>query len=243
MNIRKRLCLFLEGAKLRKARLSSNNFVHYLREKGLQIGANTHIDPHAEIDISRPSLVTVGSNCYLNHGFTLLTHDWVTGVLRNVYGVFYNSSGHVTIGNNVGTGYNVTILKGVTIGDNVFIAANSLVNRDIPSNTIVGGCPARPICTLDEFLKKREAKCEDEAFEYIRSIVDRFHRRPLIEEMREEFIYFVDKDNYKDYKTALPIDKQLGGAYARWLDTHKRKYTDFETFIRVALTGNYKKLS
>ena len=167
MDLRKRLYLFLESMKLRKARRSSKNYVHYLREKGCSVGTHTHIDPCSEIDITRPSLVTIGSNCYLNRGFTLLTHDWVTGVIKNVYGVFFNSSGHVTIGNNVGTGYNVTILKGVTIGDNVFIAANSLVNRDIPSNTIVGGCPAKQICT--------------------------------------------------------------------WLETHKRKYSDFDTFIKAAL--------
>lgn len=226
--------LFLEGIRQRKARRSSKNYIEYLRKKGVSIGVHTHIDPNAEVDISRPSLVTIGSYCYLNRGFTLLTHDWVTGVMRNVYGVLYNSSGHVTIGNNVGTGYNVTVLKGVTIGDNVFIAANSLVNRDVPSYVIAGGCPAKVICTLDEFLKKREAICEAEAFEYIRSIQDRFHRSPMVEEMLEEFIYFVDKDNLSDY-TNLPIAKQLGIAYSKWLVSHKRKYADFENFIKVAL--------
>ena len=39
------------------------------------------------------------------------------------------SSGRETIGNNASTGQNVTILKGVTIGDNVFIGANSVVTK------------------------------------------------------------------------------------------------------------------
>lgn len=42
----------------------------------------------------------------------------------------------IEIGNNVWIGVNVVILKGVTIGDNVVIAADSLVNKDVPSNTL-----------------------------------------------------------------------------------------------------------
>lgn len=50
-----------------------------------------------------------------------------------------------TIGNNVSIGANVTILGNVNIGDNVIIGAGSVVLHDIPSNTIVGGNPAKVI--------------------------------------------------------------------------------------------------
>lgn len=49
----------------------------------------------------------------------------------------------VKIGNNVFIGAHTTILKGVTIGDNVVIGACSLVSKDIPSNEIWGGNPAK----------------------------------------------------------------------------------------------------
>lgn len=51
----------------------------------------------------------------------------------------------VTIGNNVWLGGNVTIVPGVTIGDNCVIGAGSVVTRDIPSNTVAAGNPARVI--------------------------------------------------------------------------------------------------
>jgi acetyltransferase-like isoleucine patch superfamily enzyme len=55
----------------------------------------------------------------------------------------------VRIGDRVWVGTNVTVLASVTIGDDVVIGAGSLVNRDIPSNSIAVGVPARVIKRLD----------------------------------------------------------------------------------------------
>lgn len=54
-------------------------------------------------------------------------------------------SAPVRIGNDVWLGMNTLVLKGATIGNNVVIAANSVVTGDIPANTIAAGAPARPI--------------------------------------------------------------------------------------------------
>jgi maltose O-acetyltransferase len=51
----------------------------------------------------------------------------------------------VTIGNDVWIGGNVTILPGVTIGDNCTIGAGSVVTHDIPANSIAAGNPAKLI--------------------------------------------------------------------------------------------------
>jgi len=53
--------------------------------------------------------------------------------------------GKVIIGKNVWIGANVTILKDVNIGDNSIIGAGAVVTKDIPSNVIVGGVPAKII--------------------------------------------------------------------------------------------------
>lgn len=219
--------------------LPPGEYLSMLRYYGIVVGEDTYISPDAVVDITRPSLVTIGRKCYLNLGFKLLTHDWVAGVMRHVYGEFLNSSGRVTIGNNVGTGYNVTILKGVTIGDNVFIAANSLVTKDVPSNCVIGGQPAKVMCTLDDYRQKRLAQCESEALDYARSIRERFHREPRVEDFYEEFSLFVDGNNEKDYPN-LPVAKQLGDEYLCWKRFHKRKYIDFEAFLKASYNTTYE---
>ena len=55
----------------------------------------------------------------------------------------------VRIGNDVWIGGNVTILPGVTIGNNVVVAAGAVVTKDVPSNSLVGGVPAKLIRTLE----------------------------------------------------------------------------------------------
>jgi acetyltransferase-like isoleucine patch superfamily enzyme len=58
------------------------------------------------------------------------------------------SKGPVKIKKNVWIGEGVAILPNVTIGENSMIGANSVITRDIPKNSVVGGNPARIIRTL-----------------------------------------------------------------------------------------------
>ena len=54
----------------------------------------------------------------------------------------------IVIGNNVWIGANVTILSGITIGDNAVIGAGSIVTKDIPSNALAYGNPAKVIKSI-----------------------------------------------------------------------------------------------
>ncbi|MGI9192550.1 MAG: DapH/DapD/GlmU-related protein [Chitinophagaceae bacterium] len=56
----------------------------------------------------------------------------------------------VVIGKNCWLGGNVTILPGITLGDNVTVGANSVVTKSFPSNVIIAGVPAKVIRSLDE---------------------------------------------------------------------------------------------
>ncbi len=56
--------------------------------------------------------------------------------------------GHIHLKRNAWIGANATILPGVTIGENVVVAAGAVVSKDVPANTIVGGIPAKVIKTI-----------------------------------------------------------------------------------------------
>lgn len=60
------------------------------------------------------------------------------------------SKGPVIIGKNVWIGRGAVILSGVTVGDNAIIGANSVITKDVPANSVVGGVPAKIIRYLDD---------------------------------------------------------------------------------------------
>lgn len=217
------------------ARRSSESYTRYLIRCGVSVGAGTYFqDPkYTEIDITRPSLVTIGRNCFFNKHVEFHTHDWVSHVFLHSGRDLINSSGPIIIGDNVAFGRHVTVLKNVTIGNNCFIGAHSLVTHSIPPNSIAAGTPARVIMTLDEYYRKRLDLREEEAFEYARSIKRRFGRKPVPADFREEFPLFVSGDEIDSY-TELPIRFQLGPSYDRYVAEHKAKYESFESFLVAA---------
>lgn len=91
--------------------------------------------------------IVIGDNCLTgrwvtisdnNHGQSDETNLREAPIKRKL-----TSKGPIIIGNNVWIGDKATILGGVTIGDSVIVAANSVVTKDIPSYSVVGGNPAK----------------------------------------------------------------------------------------------------
>ena len=87
--------------------------------------------------------VIIGDNAFLGPNVSIYTacHP-IEPERRNQ---FKEWAEPVTIGNNVWIGGDVTILPGLTIGDNVTIGAGSVVTKSIPSNVVIGGNPAKII--------------------------------------------------------------------------------------------------
>lgn len=219
---------------LYKSRKSNSYFTLYLRECGFAVGeGNSYNRDSFFIDYTRPSLVQIGSNCFFNKNFTLLTHDWVTQVFINSGRDFVNSSGRVSIGSNVSFGQNVMVLKGVSIGDNCFIGAGSIVTNDIPANSIAVGTPCKVVMTLEDYYQKRLKKSESEALDYARSIKERYDRTPIPADFWEEFIWFVSGNEVDKYPD-IPIRKQLGLSYDDYIKNHKAKYASFNDFLEAS---------
>lgn len=148
--------------------------------------------------MTRPYLISIGCNVDMNRFFQIWTHDWASSVFIHKYGQMINSSGKVTIGNNIYFGANVTVLKGVTIGDNCIIGACSVVNKDIPANSIAVGNPCKVVCSLDEYFNKRKERCLYEAVQMVNCFIDRRGKKPHGKDFLEEHIF------YNRNKTQLP---------------------------------------
>lgn len=110
---------------------------------GCNIEVGENFFANFNLTILDEARVTIGNNAFIGPNVSIYTacHPIEPGQ-RNT-GVEWAKP--VTIGNNVWIGGSVTILPGVSIGDNVVIGAGAVVTHDIPSNMIVGGNPAKII--------------------------------------------------------------------------------------------------
>jgi acetyltransferase-like isoleucine patch superfamily enzyme len=210
-------------------------YVQYLRSRGIAIGNGTFImDPKSfRCDLTRAASISIGDNVYFNLNTSIIAHDEVAKVFRLKYKDWLPSNGRIIIGNNIVFGRNVTILKGVTIGDNCIIGFGSTIINDIPENSVAVGTPAKVICTIDEYYQKRKKESLEESFEYARSIKQRFGRLPVYSDFKESFVFFVsgvDMDKYPD----LPFKHQLGPLYDYYKKNHKAIFSSFDEFLKAA---------
>lgn len=127
------------------------------------LGFNTQIYPYARIQcINGDSKILIGNNTFIGYRFTCLCKSNIDIgnnclIAEDVFVTDYNHSTNklvgynelvskkVIIGNDVWIGQKAIILPGVTIGDGAIIGAGSIVTKDIPSNCVAVGNPARII--------------------------------------------------------------------------------------------------
>lgn len=103
--------------------------------KKIDIGNGTWIAHHCELSAWESYL-----------GFSYMTKDDFS---QSPYERPLSSKGGVKIGKNVWLGDKVAVLGGVPIGNNVIVAANSVVTHDIPDNAIAAGAPAKVVRIIE----------------------------------------------------------------------------------------------
>jgi len=105
----------------------------------LEIGSRTFVNYGASIAAQQS--VTIGANCLIGTHVLIADNDFhrLDPNHRNET----PDSAPVVLADNVWIGQRSMVLKGVTIGENSVVAAGSVVTKDVPANTIVGGVPAR----------------------------------------------------------------------------------------------------
>ena len=90
-----------------------------------------------------PEKISVGKNVRITAGVRILTHYFDTRFQPTPERPFRFYHGEVEIGDNVFIGVNSVIANPVKIGEGAVIGANTVVTKDIPSNAIAVGSPAR----------------------------------------------------------------------------------------------------
>ena len=104
---------------------------------------------------------TFGRDCFVNFGCTFLALGGITieddvfigphCVLATEYHPEEPTTRHslltkpIVVKRNAWLGANVTVLAGITIGENAIVAAGSVVTKDVPDNMVVAGSPARVV--------------------------------------------------------------------------------------------------
>lgn len=218
---------------------TAKGYEKWLREQGVVIGKNLRLFNHKSIrfDTTTPGLITIGDNVSITADVSILTHDFCSSVFRQKYHDYLPGRSKVVVGNNVYIGQKTIILRGVTIGDNVIIAAGSIVTKDIPSDSVVAGVPARVVCTLDEYYQKRKSVALAEAKQYARELYQYRGKRPTVEDFWEEFaLFYHEEENYPDTFVQRIKNVQLPGSlYDEFIKNNKPTYASFEEFLDDAL--------
>ena len=145
-------------------RLTPHNKVSdFYRNRGVKIGRGCEIYKSVNFG-SEPYLITIGEHVRINEGVEFVTHDGGLWVLRSPKSGFserfHNADyfGSIIVHDNVHIGTDAIIMPGVEIGENCIIGCGAVVTHSIPSNSVVGGVPARLIETLEEYAQKAEKK-------------------------------------------------------------------------------------
>ena len=125
--------------------------VRHARLIGVNLGSNCLIYRSMEWP-SEPYLVTIGNNVQLTRGVAIHTHGGGNVIRRKVsdFDVF----GKVVIKDWAYIGSHAQIMPGVTIGEGAMVAAGSIVTKSVPDGMVVGGNPARLLCSVDEYLER-----------------------------------------------------------------------------------------
>ncbi len=133
--------------------IGAKNRCRLERLRGVKMGKHVFMGGGNILDRVRPDLITIEEGVSLAGSVILLTHSNPTTLLRELLGPKSHVVAPVHIKRGAWIAVNVVILPGVTIGECAIVAAGSVVTKDVPEYTLVGGAPARVLRNLRDIKK------------------------------------------------------------------------------------------
>ena len=109
---------------------------YYVIFYGMHIDKSARISFGSKLDKTNPKGIYIGARSYVASGAIIFSHDFSRSKKCNTY-----------IGSNCFVGCNAIVMPGVKIGDEVVIGSGAIVTKDIDSNSIVAGNPAKVLKT------------------------------------------------------------------------------------------------
>ncbi len=122
----------------------------YARHIGVKIGDNCFISTREFAD--EPYLITIGSNVQITRGVSIHCHGGGQAIRSKIPD--FDAFGKVEIKDWAYIGSYSHIMPGVTIGEGAIVAAGSVVTKSVEPGTVVGGNPAKFICTVEDYIKR-----------------------------------------------------------------------------------------
>lgn len=110
----------------------------------IKIGNNNYFNHN--VSITSKKNIIIGNGCMVGNNVVIVDHDH--DIKSGIEKIEYKSE-DVIIEDNCWIGANVTITKGVRIGEHAVVAANSVVTHSIPKYELWGGAPAKKINRCD----------------------------------------------------------------------------------------------
>ena len=145
--------MYLNMSKFKRFyyRLTRNELL-YAKSIGVKIGDGCSVEKATWG--SEPYLITIENRVQITHGVKFYTHGgaWVFRMFKPDFDFF----GKIHIGEGSYLGNNAMIMPGVTLGKNCIVGAGSVVTKSFPSESVIAGCPARRISSIEDSFEKNK---------------------------------------------------------------------------------------
>jgi len=121
--------------------------VWVLRLCGVNVGEGCYVGFNVSVDTNYPELITIGNRVTISHDVVIITHTATPA--NSDLSRLYNENKPVVIGNGAWLGVRSIVLPGISIGQNCFVGAGSVVSNNTTNNSLWAGNP----CILKKSLE------------------------------------------------------------------------------------------